>query len=121
MRFRILFVLSVCILSFSNAQSLFAQIERATLEGTITDQSGGSVAGAVVTATDADTGIASSGRTNAHGYCVFPGLAVGNYTVDVSDSGFQTRDLQDVVLVVGEKRIRSTCVSAWALFPKGWL
>lgn len=118
MRFRILFVLSVCVLSFSNAQVLFAQTERATLEGTITDQSGASVAGAVVTATDVDTGIAVSGNTNTHGYYIFPGLAVGNYTVDVSDGGFQTKDLQNVVLVVGETHTLDVRLSVGAVSEK---
>ena len=118
MRYKTVLLVSILILLFATGQSLFAQTERATLEGTITDQSGAVVAGAAVTATNTDTGIAVSGKTNSHGYYIFPGLAVGNYTVDVSDPGFQTKDLQNVVLVVGETHALDVRLSVGAVSEK---
>lgn len=118
MRARPALLVSILILLFGASEALHAQTERATLEGTITDQSGAIVAGAVVTATNGDTGIAVSGKTNTHGYYIFPGLAVGNYTVDVSDAGFQAKDLQNVVLVVGETHTLDVRLSVGAVSEK---
>jgi hypothetical protein len=82
----------------------FAQIDRAVLEGTVTDQSGASVAGAGVKILAVDTGIAQDQRTNSKGYYRFPGLAVGRYTVTVTNKGFKTRVIEDVILQVGQTR-----------------
>jgi hypothetical protein len=81
---------------------LMAQTDRAVLEGTVTDRSGGTVAGAAVKATEVDTGITQDGKSNAHGYYFFPGLAVGRYSVSVSKDGFSTRVVHGVILRVGE-------------------
>jgi hypothetical protein len=79
-----------------------AQTDRATLEGTVTDPSGKVIGGANVEVTDVATGISEVRSTNAHGYYLFPGLEVGRYDVSVSDPGFSTRVLDNVVLEVGE-------------------
>jgi len=86
----------------ASAGSVTAQTDRATLEGTVTDPSAGTVSGASVTVAEVSTGIAQVRKTNSHGYYLFPGLAVGTYAVSVSRPGFKTKDLQDVVLLVGE-------------------
>ena len=95
-----------------------AQTDRAALEGTVTDQSGGTIAGATVTATELATGISQSRTTNSHGYYLFPGLAVGEYTVSVSRSGFQTKDVQDVVLQVGETHALDVRLAVGAVSEK---
>ena len=59
-----------------------AQVDRAELEGTVTDPSGAAISGANVKLQSVDTGIAQKQRTNSRGYYRFPGLAVGRYTVD---------------------------------------
>src|SRR5579864_6216438 len=79
-----------------------AQTDRATLEGTVTDATGGTIAGASVKITDVDTGISQERVTNSHGYYLFPGLAVGKYTESVSKAGFKTNVQDNVALVVGE-------------------
>jgi hypothetical protein len=80
----------------------FAQTDRATLEGTITDKTGGTISGATVKATELHTGISQERKTNSNGYYRFPGLAVGGYTVAVSNTSFKTKILERVVLQVGE-------------------
>ena len=55
------------------ASALFAQVDRAVLEGTVTDQNGGVLVGARVQATAADTGIVQEQLTNTNGYYRLPG------------------------------------------------
>jgi Carboxypeptidase regulatory-like domain/TonB dependent receptor-like, beta-barrel len=79
-----------------------AQTDRATLEGTVTDQSGAVIGGASVEVIEIATGIRQERNTNSHGYYLFPGLAVGRYSVEVSDTGFSTKVLNNIILQVGE-------------------
>src|SRR5580704_16054172 len=80
----------------------FAQTDRATLEGTVTDPSGGSISGANVAVTAVDTGISQERKTNSNGYYRFPGLPVGQFTVTVSNTSFKTKVIEQVTLQVGE-------------------
>src|SRR5580692_7299536 len=82
--------------------ALFAQVDRAELEGTVTDSSGRVIAGATVKALAVDTGISEQQPTNSKGYYRFPGLGVGRYKVTVGDPGFKTKVIDDVVLQVGQ-------------------
>lgn len=84
------------------ALSAHAQTDRATLVGTVTDPTRATIAGATVTVTDLSTGVSATRQTNSHGYYLFPGLEVGTYAISVSNAGFETKDFQNVVLVVGE-------------------
>jgi len=81
---------------------LRAQTDRAILEGTITDRTGGTVAGANIGVTEVNTGISQTRKSDAHGYYLFPGLAIGTYSVSVSKPGFETKVVDDVILRVGE-------------------
>ena len=81
---------------------LIAQTDRATLEGTVTDPSGGTISGANVSVTAVDTGISQERKTNSSGYYRFPGLPVGQFTVTVSNISFKTKVIEQVILQVGE-------------------
>ena len=81
-----------------------AQIDRAVLEGTVTDPSGAVIRGAKVQLLEVDTGISQEQTTNSNGYYHVPGLAVGRYKVAVSSSAFTTKVVDDVVLQVGQTR-----------------
>jgi hypothetical protein len=85
------------------ADSAGAQTDRATLQGTVTDASGGTVAGVSITATENNTGESEERKSNARGYYRFPGLAVGTYTVVATKDGFATRVVNEVVMRVGEE------------------
>lgn len=50
-----------------------------------------------------DTGVAQEQRTNSNGYYRFPGLAVGRYTVTVTNAGFKIRVIEEVPLLVGQR------------------
>jgi hypothetical protein len=81
-----------------------AQIDRAVLEGTVTDQTRAVVPGTRVLAVAVDTGINQEQQTNANGYYRFAGLAVGGYTVTATNASFRTKVIEDVVLQVGQTR-----------------
>src|SRR6202044_3706872 len=69
----------------------------ASISGTVTDSSGAVIAGATVTATNVDTGVATTLTTNTQGFYSFQVLALGKYTVDVSKSGFKAYRETDLV------------------------
>jgi hypothetical protein len=84
---------------FALALPSLAQTDRAILEGTVTDPSGGTVAGARVKISAVETGITQERSTNPNGQYRFPGIAIGEYTVSVSNSGFKTKSIEDVILL----------------------
>jgi hypothetical protein len=92
------------VLALALGTTAYAQVDRAELEGTVTDVSRAVVAGARVRILSVDTNIAQEQRTNANGYYRFPGLAVGRYTVTVTNTGFKTKVIDDVTLQVGQTR-----------------
>lgn len=102
---RAFLTLSVISLLILSMHPIAAQTDRATLEGTITDPSGGTIARASVNVTEVATGISQMRKTNSHGYYLFPGLAVGEYTISVSNPGFKSKNLESVVLQVGQTRM----------------
>jgi hypothetical protein len=80
----------------------FAQTDRATLEGTITDQTGGTISGAKITITAVATDISQERTSNSNGAYRFPAIAVGEYRMSVTNSGFRTKELEHVILEIGE-------------------
>ena len=60
------------------------------LTGTVTDQSGGVVSGATVTATNNGTGQSRTATTDSSGTYKFSLLNPGNYSVKFSANGFKT-------------------------------
>ena len=101
--FRSGITLAVAALILAAVQPLaLAQVDRAELEGTVTDPSGSVIVGASVKIMAMDTGLGEEGRTNSKGYYRFPGIAVGPYTVTVSGEGFKTKVVDDVVVRVGQ-------------------
>jgi hypothetical protein len=81
-----------------------AQIDRAVLEGTVTDPSGAVIRSAKVQLLEVDTGISQEQTTNLNGYYYIPGLAVGRYKATVTSPAFTTKVVDDVVLQVGQTR-----------------
>jgi len=80
------------------------QVDRANLEGTVTDSSGGAVSGAKITIDAVATGLGDEKTTNQYGYYRFSGIALGFYTVVVSHDGFKVKKIENVELRVGETR-----------------
>ncbi len=96
------------------ATTAYAQIDRAVLEGTVTDASGAVVAGAGVKILSVDTNISEEQRTNSNGYYRFPGLAIGRYTVTVTGAGFKTKVIEGVILQVGQTRTLDAALAVGA-------
>ena len=68
-----------------------AQIATTTsLVGTVTDPSGNVIANAAVKATNTGTGETYNATTNEQGYYSIQFIRVGQYTINVSQPGFQT-------------------------------
>jgi hypothetical protein len=69
---------------------LWSQGERATITGTVTDQSGSAVPQATVTAVQIATSAERRTTTTSEGTYTIPALPVGEYRVEVGASGFRT-------------------------------
>jgi hypothetical protein len=103
---------------FSGEAASFAQTDRATLEGTVTDSSGGAISGARVKILAVATGIADERRANSSGYYRFPGLPVGKYQVTVTNASFKTRVVDEVILEVGQTRTLDVALEVGAIEEK---
>src|SRR5258707_67938 len=77
--------------------------QSATVVGTVTDPSGGSVAGVTVTITSASTGAVKTLSTNESGQYVAPDLPIGHYSIKANVSGFKVVEQKDVTLTVGDR------------------
>ena len=83
----------------------FAQLDRGSLSGTVTDSTGGVVPDALVTATQAVTETKLTTKTNEAGVYILSGLAVGTYTVTAEMTGFNTIVRGDV-LITAQSSVR---------------
>ncbi len=83
---------------------LCAQSTYGTINGTITDASGGVVSGAKVEIFNQGTGITRSMSTDTAGNYEFLNLDAGTYTITVSAPNFTTMQNKDVILPARETR-----------------
>jgi len=81
-----------------------AQLDRATLTGTITDPADLPLAGAKVSAIHRSTGLQREAVVEESGAFSLPALPIGHYSVTVEAPGFQTVRFDDVELQVGTVR-----------------
>ena len=94
---RILAVLLAVALLFAQA-ICFGQLDRASLSGTVTDQSGTFVPETKITATQVSTQVNFNAATNESGVYNFIGLPIGEYTVTAEKPGFSRTVRQRVIL-----------------------
>jgi hypothetical protein len=94
-------VLAVLALVLSTAVA-HAQVDRATLTGTVTDESGGALATATVAVTNVATKVATRVRVNSEGSYLVVNLIPGQYTIEVEAPGFQTK-ADAVILQIGDR------------------
>src|SRR6185437_12086713 len=97
---RILTVVSLFTLALSSVA--FAQVDRATITGTVTDSGGAVIAGATVTITNLATNVAFRQPTTETGSYLLVNLIPGKYQVDVEQTGFKKAS-QVVTLEVGQR------------------
>jgi len=81
---------------------LFSQDFRGSITGQVIDSSGGAIPNAAVKITNSETNAAKRAQTNNSGNYTVPYLEPGNYTVEVSASGFQTIKREKIVLQVAQ-------------------
>ncbi|HVW86204.1 MAG TPA: carboxypeptidase-like regulatory domain-containing protein, partial [Bryobacteraceae bacterium] len=96
------------------ASALFAQSDRGTITGTITDTSGALIPGAKIALINVDTDTRSETVATGTGNYTIPALAAGNYTLRVEHEGFSSYEQTgirvqvavttrvDVILQVGQ-------------------
>ena len=95
-------ILVACFLLLLAAAPLFSQGSAARIAGSVTDQSGASIPGAMVTIQDVDRGTARTLTTDSAGEYNAPNLLPGHYKVHVEFQGFMTLERQNINLEVGQ-------------------
>jgi hypothetical protein len=92
------FVASIWLFSLS----IWAQGPTGQIIGTVTDPSGGLIAGAAVTITNTGTNVQRAVTTNSSGIYDAPALPPGVYSVKVAMSGFRSEDRTNIELQVDQ-------------------
>src|SRR2546430_516257 len=82
---------------------VFAQLNMGRINGGLTDQTGGSIAGAMVTVIDVERGGSRVLTTDDSGEYNAPSLTPGKYTVRAEAKGFQTTQRENVIVGVGQE------------------
>ncbi|MBI3262098.1 MAG: TonB-dependent receptor [Acidobacteria bacterium] len=92
-------LIQIAVTPWASAQS---QAINATLEGTVTDNSGAVLPGVTVTVTNTDTGTERVAVTNERGLYRAPLLPLGTYRVSAELQGFKKFEQTGVVLKAGD-------------------
>jgi hypothetical protein len=90
----------LAVLSLASAPAA-AQLNRATISGTVTDPSTAAIPGVTVTISG-ESGIVQTAVTNGAGQYTIPSLPVGTYTVKFELTGFKTYVRENVKLEVSQ-------------------
>lgn len=80
----------------------FAQVDKATIEAVVLDQSKAPLPGVTVTVTRPETGYSSAGVTDSSGTARFLSLSPGSYAVEFALEGFAPVKEPKVALLVGQ-------------------
>ena len=89
-------------LTFTSIAGAQGQAINGTIEGTVTDTSGGVLPGVVVTVTNIDTGDSRSVITNDGGVYRAPLLPLGAYRLTAELPGFKKHDQTGISLSAGQ-------------------
>lgn len=81
---------------------LWAQSDRGTITGTVTDASGAVIPGVEVTATNVETGIKTTATSNHVGLYSILNLPVGRYAVSFNKQGFKMLERPAITLAVAQ-------------------
>src|SRR5687767_32762 len=88
--------LSLCI-------PVIAQVERATVTGTVTDKTGAAMTGVTIQVTNEATNTSTNVTTDSAGAYIVPNLIPGSYTVSASQTGFQKQVFRNYELQVAQQ------------------
>jgi hypothetical protein len=92
------FLALICLIS--TAVTTVAQVDTASVVGTIRDSSGAVLGAATATATNIDTGIRTAVKSGADGNYFITPLKIGRYSVSVEANGFRKEVRDNIVLNV---------------------
>ncbi len=81
-----------------------AQVTGATLSGTITDPSGGTITGAMVSVRNTATGVSRDATSDSAGLYTVSNLVPGDYEVRITATGFSTTVQSNLSLAVGQQQ-----------------
>jgi Carboxypeptidase regulatory-like domain/TonB dependent receptor len=95
-----------------------AQIDRASLTGTLIDASGAVIPDVKIEAVALDTQLHFETLTNKQGVYRLTALPVGNYVVTTTRQGFESIEIKDIKLQVGETRTLNLQLKVGALLEK---
>jgi len=101
-RLAYLFLVGVLLLSVGSGTAFAQATASATLQGTVTDQSGAVVAGATVIITNKDQGWTRTLTASDTGFYRFELLAAGTYSLRITRGGFATVTVERAELQVGQ-------------------
>ncbi len=87
---------------FGMAASVPAQTERGAISGQITDNTGATLPGTMVTLTNEETGVKQTATANGDGNYQFQNLNPGRYTVSVTREGFKKSERVHTVVDVNQ-------------------
>jgi hypothetical protein len=93
--------ITLCLLG---SLALHAQVDRATLSGTVSDASGAVISGARILVESPQTGLRRQADSNAEGVYTIPLLPVGVYDLTFQKEGFSSQKLEQVQVFVGQAR-----------------
>ena len=99
----VVYVLGALLLLVVGAKRVQAQAVSGNISGTVTDASGGVIAGANIQVKNTGTGVTQTTTSNSQGRYNVPDLTVGTYDVQASNSGFQTVVHAGINLTVGSQ------------------
>jgi hypothetical protein len=114
-RFAAVPILLLACLAFVSPAFAQAQAANGSIEGTVTDSSGGVLPGVVVTVTNTDTGAVRSVVTNEAGLYRAPLLPLGGYTVTAELQGFKQFEQTGIRLSVGQVVVVNPVLAVGAL------
>lgn len=98
---KITFVVLLVVLTGASA---WAQVDTATVTGSVHDSSGAVLPDAMVTATEVSTGIKTTTKTASDGVYVITPLKIGTYSVSAQANGFRTETRENIVLNVQQNQ-----------------
>jgi hypothetical protein len=95
--------LAVCLAVPLSEKVAFAQSVSGVISGTVVDQQQRSVRSATVQMTDQLHTTSPATETNEDGYFVFTQLAPGTYRLSVAKEGFETLEVNDIVVLTADR------------------
>jgi carboxypeptidase family protein/TonB-dependent receptor-like protein len=98
---RLKWILGLCVFVLFSAVLSAQTISTSQIRGTVSDPSGGAVAGASITLTHVATGAVRTTTSNSDGTYSLPDLSIGTYQLEVSKEGFSKSLQTGIDLQVG--------------------